>query len=220
MADGDAMARPRRQKAAASSAKYRRHGNNTTNFASASNLTAVCLCGSMRTFLQPAVQLSFVNHVHHAGYEYFMVTDRPMPASHTILVSPIRAWYSDGNMEPLMDGRPNTEEKDKLPRGRCPRGTCNPLRFLYPFAQRLPARYYLLQAEEALILVLVVELQLQRQLVALPPTPATFSQNSPQIPQTSIKTSRVSNSLRMTLVSRVSSTKNCKSSIFSYTVAP
>ena len=47
-----------------------------------------------------------------------------------------------------MDGRPNTEEKDKLPRGRCPRGTCNPFRFLYPFAQRLPECYYLLQAEE------------------------------------------------------------------------
>ena len=46
--------------------------------------------------------------------------------------------------------------------------------------------------------------------------PPLATWNSPA----SIKTSRVSNSLRMTFVLSVSSTKNCKSSIFSYTDAP
>ena len=60
----------------------------------------------------------------------------------------MRAWVGDGFAEPLTTGRPNTPERDQLPRGRCPRGTCNPFRFLQPFARRLAECYYAMQKEE------------------------------------------------------------------------
>lgn len=111
-------------------------------------LTAVCLCGSLRTFEQPVVQRSFVEHVHYEGYEYFVVADRPRTPQMEILVAPIRAWMATGSQLPLDAGRPNTDSQDQLPRGRCPRGTCNPFRFLQGFVRRIPECYYLMQAEE------------------------------------------------------------------------
>ena len=114
-----------------------------------SNLTAVCVAGALRTFLQPPVQQSFVGNLHHTGHEYFIATDQPRPATAKILVAPIRAWIAHGLQQPIGDeGRPNTPTKDKHPRGRCPRGTCNPFRFLYPFVERLAECYYAIQAEE------------------------------------------------------------------------
>ena len=65
----------------------------------------------------------------------------------------VRAWVSDGVGEPLTMGRPNTPERDQLPRGRCPRGTCNPFRFLQPFARRLAECYYAIQKEEGVRIV-------------------------------------------------------------------
>ena len=125
--------------------------------ASSSNaeLVAVCLAGAFRTFLQPIVQASFVNRLHYEGYEYFISTDEYRPnntdgsISDAIRLSPIRAWIgSGGHDEGLINGRPNTPERDLLPRGKCPRNTCNPFRFLLPFASRLQECYYAIQAEE------------------------------------------------------------------------
>lgn len=74
---------------------------------------------------------------------------RPPPSAQQLLVAPVRAWISDeASGEPLDKGRPNTPERDELPRGRCPRGTCNPFRFLLPFAHRLAECYYAMQREE------------------------------------------------------------------------
>ena len=115
-----------------------------------SNLTAVCLVGALRTFLQLPVQRAFVEHIHHAGYEYFMSTDRQRPVDDVgLAVAPIRAWHADGSAPHIgLVGRPNTPTRDQLPRGRCPRATCNPFRFLLPFARKLAECYYSIQAEE------------------------------------------------------------------------
>jgi hypothetical protein len=123
----------------------RRRQNSTLVY---QELTAVCLCGSLRTFAQPPVQRSFVDNLHYEGYEYFVVTDQPQTARMDILVAPIRSWLDLGDRKAIMLGRPNTDVRDELPRGRCPRGTCQPFRFLQPFARRIPECYYLMQAEE------------------------------------------------------------------------
>lgn len=117
---------------------------------SASTLTAVCVAGSLRTFMQRAVQLGFVRHLHHEGYEYFVVTNEPMPTTFRqhLLVAPIRSWLSNGTVSELMAGRPNTPERDQVPRGTCPAGTCNPHRFLHPFVVRFSECFYAMQAEE------------------------------------------------------------------------
>ena len=68
---------------------------------------------------------------------------------HRVLLRPVRAWVTSGDGDGFYKGRPNTEQRDELPRGRCPRGTCNPFRFLHPFALRLQECYYSIQKEEA-----------------------------------------------------------------------
>ena len=45
------------------------------------NLTAVCVVGEQRTFLEPVVQLGFARRLHRPGYEYFVVTDQRRPRS-------------------------------------------------------------------------------------------------------------------------------------------
>ena len=98
---------------------------------------AVCVAGALRTFLLPVVQHSFRSHLHHPGYEYFVSTDAARPADSALLVGPIRHWIAGGDSEPLEAGRPNTARRDELPRGRCPRGTCGPQRYLLPAMARL-----------------------------------------------------------------------------------
>lgn len=114
-----------------------------------SSLTAVCIAGALRTFLQPVVQQSWLTFLHRSHYEYFVSTDQPInDAAGSLLIAPVRAWIASGPTGFFDDGRPNTPLRDKLPRGRCPRGTCNPFRFLLPFAHRLAELYYALQQEE------------------------------------------------------------------------
>ena len=96
-----------------------------------------------------ALQHSFDAHLHHDGYEYFLSTDLARPAaSPTLLVAPIRAWIADGDTSFIDAGRPNGPRRDELPRGRCPRGTCNPNRYLLPAVRRLSECYYAVQKEE------------------------------------------------------------------------
>eukprot|EP00466_Bigelowiella_natans_P004919 jgi/Bigna1/81104/fgenesh1_pg.77_\ len=77
------------------------------------DLVAVCIVGEFRTFLQAEVQASFVNMIHHPGYEYFVVTDKPFPVRNGddnvvhnggaaaaaddvgVQVSPLRSWVLD-----------------------------------------------------------------------------------------------------------------------------
>ena len=131
--------------------RRREHSVSSSSSSAVSNSshtgTAVCVAGSLRTFLQPIVQHAFMSALHHEGYEYFVATDTQQP-KRRLLVHPIRAWISLEQSGPLHNGRPNTPERDLLPRGRCPRGTCNPFRFLLPFAQRLAECYYAIQREE------------------------------------------------------------------------
>jgi hypothetical protein len=145
--------------------EHGRRGLNATGHrrpTSSEPLVAVCLSGALRTFLQPPVQRAFSENLHYQGYEYFVSTDRPRPAPELLVVSPVRSWsFASGcaNDRPtkggdgiercdLDRGRPNSAEKDQLPRGRCPRGTCNPFRFLQPFAARHAECYYAIQSEE------------------------------------------------------------------------
>ena len=138
-----ARALRRAEKPADAAASGRRGGSNSDH------LTAVCIAGALRTFLQPPVQQAFADNLHHEGYEYFVSTDAPQPtgdAAATLRLRPLRAWLSMGHGELLDTGRPNTPTRDELPRGRCPRGTCNPFRFLQPFAARLTECFYAMQA--------------------------------------------------------------------------
>mmetsp|Transcript_37447 Transcript_37447/g.60122 ORF Transcript_37447/g.60122 Transcript_37447/m.60122 type:complete len:120 (+) Transcript_37447:479-838(+) len=78
--------------------------------------TVICFAvvvGEFRTFLQAEVQASFVNMIHHPGYEYFVVTDKPFPVRNGddnvvhnrgaaaaaddvgVQVSPLRSWVLD-----------------------------------------------------------------------------------------------------------------------------
>ena len=116
-----------------------------------SELNAVCLAGSLRTFLQPAVQRAFASKLHHPGYEYFVSTDLPQPAGASLLVSPIRQWAATGarpmlehgsnSGDALDDGRPGSASEKNLPRGPCDAHTCNTQRFVLPMAQRLAPCY-------------------------------------------------------------------------------
>ena len=84
---------------------------------------AVCIAGTLRTFLKPSVQRSFRDHVHHNGFEYFLSTDfQPDPKEQQakLLLEPIRAWVANGESTYLDAGRPNSPRRDELPRGRCP----------------------------------------------------------------------------------------------------
>ena len=112
---------------------------------------AVCIAGTLRTFLKPSVQRSFRDHVHHNGFEYFLSTDfQPDPKEQQakLLLEPIRAWVANGESTYLDAGRPNSPRRDELPRGRCPRGTCNPNRYLLLAMRRVSECFYSLQKEE------------------------------------------------------------------------
>ena len=112
-------------------------------------LTAVCIAGAMRTFLQPVVQEAFVVNVHHRGYEYFVSTDHPRPPPSRIRVGPIRVWLTVGKANAVLtDGRPDSTEAEQSPRGPCPDHTCNSHRFVLPMAQRLADCYHSIVREE------------------------------------------------------------------------
>ena len=130
---------------------------------SAANLTAVCIAGSMRTFLQAEVQHSFVRHVHYAGryalrlcdsvgvehsphcvrsaagYEYFVSTDKAQPPKGELLLAPLRAWIRGPPY-----GTDFLDQESSIP--RCPPNMCNPHRFLQPSFLRLADCYYAMQA--------------------------------------------------------------------------
>lgn len=104
-------------------------------------LTAVCLAGSLRSFMKPVVQNAFVAHVHQPGYEYYLSTDTPRPPDSSVLVAPIRAWVVSGTVWEI-------NWRGTGPRGKCPNATCHPKRMLSPMVERLAECYYSMQKEE------------------------------------------------------------------------
>ena len=85
--------------------------------------TAVCIAGSLRTFLQESVQTGLAQHFHKPRYEYFVGTDAPRPARHQdiagLRIGPLRAWST------VADG---ASEDDAASGGvsPCLSTTCNP----------------------------------------------------------------------------------------------
>ena len=111
-------------------------------------LTAVCIAGQLRTFLQPVVQEAFVSQVHHASYEYYVSVneDRPNVSTTVLRVAPIVAWtrVPRGFRGPLGNAEDNFRDSSK-----CPPHTCNPGLPLLPIAHRLAACHHSMQREEA-----------------------------------------------------------------------
>ena len=103
------------------------------------DLTAVCLAGEQRTFLEPVVQHAFAHKLHRAGYEYFVVTDQPRPLPERLQIAPVREWIAEG-LVGRITGHGTT--------AGCAPNTCNSHRFLYPAMERLAHCYTAIQREE------------------------------------------------------------------------
>jgi len=111
-------------------------------------LTAVCLSGQLRSFLEPHVQMGLVTHFHHPGYEYIIsINERISQADTRLLIKPVVAVYVDS-------GSPVQTDPWVVPGGNhhgertCPRGTSSHF-YLFPQFIRLAACHQLLQTEEA-----------------------------------------------------------------------
>ena len=107
--------------------------------APSANLTAVCVVGEQRTFLEPVVQLGFARRLHRPGYEYFVVTDQRRPRPELLKIAPVRAWIAGGLVGHI------TGHGDH---SGCAANTCNSHRFLYPAMERLSHCYPAIQNEE------------------------------------------------------------------------
>ena len=107
--------------------------------APSANLTAVCVVGEQRTFLEPVVQLGFARRLHRPGYEYFVVTDQRRPRPELLKIAPVRAWIAGGLVGDI------TGHGDH---SGCAANTCNSHRFLYPAMERLSHCYPAIQNEE------------------------------------------------------------------------
>ncbi len=104
----------------------------------ATNLTAVCISGSTRTFLLSQVQDALLANFHHATYEYFISTDtKPADAATALRIAPVRDWSVSGPIGPI-------DSKGQF----CPAGRCHTYRSLQPFFRRFKVCYGALRREE------------------------------------------------------------------------